>query len=455
MKNCIKILVFVAAALFLFSAGSLLVNAEDGNGTEQENKQYKTTVTLRYIDFSDRYDGGYTTYTIISSKPLYIYYLYTEEPAACMPQLYSGEIDDSISSGISSSGSFSVSGITYFPDGSTRMVNNFDLGALTYNGRIVKTIEASCPIFYSFDAMKNYILDGDESGWTNKPAPEPKYYFDENIETPRLSFIDGLKFYIDNASVDYGIEIEGRCYTVDDIELYKADLLWKYKYASVLKNDLSIWVSVSDNISSSGEHDLYIYGAASFSNLLQKYPIDNRTYYGGTNAVGNYFSGYSDALSTLKTVLLSTHGSLFNGTEIYIRFYYLDNMGNVHYGKWCHWFDEMANSAGSSGSQWDDKTNMFTENQSNIGLTPDDRQKLEDTGNSKGNDNDSMPKYNNTSSWDSKAGDEVWDIMNSMSKKLGDFPRLVQQVFLFLPDWLISLIAVGLGLVVLLRFLGR
>ena len=121
----------IAAALFLFSAGSLLVNAEDGNGTEQENKLYKATVTLRYVDFSDRYDGGHTTYTIISSKPLYIYYLCTEEPAMCMPQLWSGEIDDSTSSGISSSQGFSVSGITYFPNGSTQMVNSFDSGTLT------------------------------------------------------------------------------------------------------------------------------------------------------------------------------------------------------------------------------------------------------------------------------------------------------------------------------------
>lgn len=450
MKNCIKILVFVAAALFLFSAGSLLVNAEGGDGTEQEDvkDRYKTEITVHYVDFGS-WSGGTSTYTIYSDKPFYIFYHHTDEPAA-YPRYFCGSLEDFDSGSVG----YSVSGTLTLPDGS-QQIASLPNSAFVYQGKTHMTVTATCPIFYSKESLKNYLETGDESGWTNKPAPEPKYYFDENIETPRLSFIDGLKFYIDNASVDYGIEIEGRCYTVDDIELYKADLLWKYKYASVLKNDLSIWVSVSDNISSSGEHDLYIYGAASFSNLLQKYPIDNRTYYGGTNAVGNYFSGYSDALSTLKTVLLSTHGSLFNGTEIYIRFYYLDNMGNVHYGKWCHWFDEMANSAGSSGSQWDDKTNMFTENQSNIGLTPDDRQKLEDTGNSKGNDNDSMPKYNNTSSWDSKAGDEVWDIMNSMSKKLGDFPRLVQQVFLFLPDWLISLIAVGLGLVVLLRFLGR
>lgn len=280
------------------------------------------------------------------------------------------------------------------------------------------------------------------------------FQYDSSIPVPRLRFTGTLNFYIENASDDYFVEIQGRHYTVDDIELFKQNLLWKYKYSTVLKNDLSVWVDVQRRKLSRGNFDLLDLGSESFENLLFSYPIENRNYYGGSNALGNYLSGYSDALSQLKTVLLPVPGTLLNGTEIYIRFYTIDDQNICHYGKWCHWYDNMGDPDGSSASQWDDKENMFTENQSESGLTDSAKDQIEESGYSK-SDSDVSSSYNNTSSWDSKASDSVFAVISSIVSSLGAFPNLIAKVCSFLPDWALILIGVGIGFVVLLRFVGR
>lgn len=280
------------------------------------------------------------------------------------------------------------------------------------------------------------------------------FQYDSSIPVPRLRFTGTLNFYIENASDDYFVEIQGRHYTVDDIELFKQNLLWKYKYSTVLKNDLSVWVDVQRRKLSRGNFDLLDLGSESFENLLLSYPIENRNYYGGSNALGNYLSGYSDALSQLKTVLLPVPGTLLNGTEIYIRFYTIDDQNTCHYGKWCHWYDNMGDPDGSSASQWDDKENMFTENQSESGLTDSAKDQIEESGYSK-SDSDVSSSYNNTSSWDSKASDSVFSVISSIVSSLGAFPNLIAKVCSFLPDWTLILIGVGIGFVVLLRFVGR
>lgn len=296
------------------------------------------------------------------------------------------------------------------------------------------------------------IFDGDEAGKAAaleylNTGKRPEASYNDKIETPKLSFTSELKFYISNASDNYYIEMQGRNYTVDDIELYKDGVVWKYKYSTILKNDLSTWVDVNSRIQSAGEHSLFVYGKSSVSDLLSKYPIDGRTYYGGTNAIGNYFSGYSDALSQLKS-LLSYHGSLYLGSEIYVRFYVIDDSGNIEYGKWCHWFDNLAKAGGSSGSRIDDGDNIDTGNQSDVGLTDKDKNKLEDSGKPK-TDPDAKPDKDYITSTN------LWSYMDSLVKNLGDFPTLIASVFTFFPAWLTNLIFIGIGFIIILRFLGR
>lgn len=275
----------------------------------------------------------------------------------------------------------------------------------------------------------------------------------EEIPTPQITVDSiGYSFGFNNASDNYYFEMKGRWYSVEDIELYRDDLMWKYKYSSIIKSDLTSWVLAGNFKKASGTYTLDELGKVAFNSFLSVHPVDDRNYYGGTNAVGNFFLGYNDALETIK-MLLKQPTSIYNGVEIYVRYFTYDDAGNIHYGKWCHWYDAMANPDGSSGSQWDDKDNMFTESQSETGLTPEQMEDLENTGNSK-SDVDAVTSYINGTSTEI-ATQKIWDVMESMVASMGAFPNLVATVFGWLPSWLINMIAASIGCLILLRFVGR
>lgn len=306
------------------------------------------------------------------------------------------------------------------------------------------------------NAFIEYAKSDDFVGYVPEPDLsdiESVGSYSEYIPTPKITVDNvGYGFGFNNAADNYYFELQGRWYSVDDIELYKENLQWKYKYSTLIKSSLTSWVSASDKMLATDGYDFAELGSASFQAFLTSYPIDNRTYYGGTNAVGNYFSGYNNAMDTIK-MLLNAPESLFNGLEIYIRYFTIDDKGNVNYGKWCHWYDALADSGGSSGSEIDDKQNMHSESQSESGLTTDQKESLEETGDSK-SDTDVITQYINNSP-DEIASKKIWEVMQSMISAMGVFPSLVSTVFGWLPSWLINMIAVSLASLIILRFLGR
>ena len=199
-------------------------------------------------------------------------------------------------------------------------------------------------------------------------------------------------FEFNNAQSDYFFEMKGRWYTTNDFDLYRDKLVWKYKYSTLLKNNLSTWVSVSDNRSSVGRFQFDVLGKSSWDNLLSSYPVDDRNYIGSSYNLFNKITGYSDALETLKMLLKQPY-SLFNGYEVYVRYFRYDENGGIQYSKWTHFYNNLADSDGSSGSRLDDLDNMYSENQSDKGLTDDELSDLENGGNSR-NDLDAVPKNN-------------------------------------------------------------
>lgn len=317
-------------------------------------------------------------------------------------------------------------------------------------------------MFETKEDAENYLKTGSTSGLVVVPDESNMKYSPE-VPTPELVFNTdgGLKFGFNNASEDYCVEMKGRWWSVDDITLFKKNLTWKYSYESLIKNDLSTWVSASETASAEGEHDLSVYGAESFDDLLSTYPLDSRTYLGGSNAIGNFLFGYNDALSTLK-MLLGECTSSYNSAEIYVRYYTKDANGNYVYGKWCHWLGALANQAGSTGSTIDDD-NIYKGYQSETGLTDDDITNLETTGNSR-NDIDLKEETNGEYvdpiigvSNDDFIGyfKQALDILSSLPQLLGEIPSLFGQIVSFLPSWIIACIGVGIVLVIILRIAGR
>lgn len=139
---------------------------------------------------------------------------------------------------------------------------------------------------------------------------------------------------------------------------------------------------------------------------------------------------------------------------IYVRYYRYDENGSIEYSKWTHFYNNLANSEGSSGSRLDDLDNMYSENQSDKGLTDDELSDLENTGNSR-NDLDAVPKNNYDYSSLETATMNFFDLLTNYGSMLGQFPSMVTAVFGFLPVWLIGLIAVAIGAVIVCRFIGR
>lgn len=260
-------------------------------------------------------------------------------------------------------------------------------------------------------------------------------------------------FEFNNAQSDYFFEMKGRWYTTNDFDLYRDKLVWKYKYSTLLKNNLSTWVSVSDNRSSVGRFQFDVLGKSSWDNLLSSYPVDDRNYIGGSYNLFNKITGYSDALGTLKMLLKQPY-SLFNGYEVYVRYFRYDENGGIQYSKWTHFYNNLADSDGSSGSRLDDLDNMYSENQSDKGLTDDELSDLENGGNSR-NDLDAVPKNNYDYSSLENATMNFFDLLKNFGTMLGQFPSMVAAVFGFLPSWLIGLIAVAVGAVIVCRFIGR
>lgn len=260
-------------------------------------------------------------------------------------------------------------------------------------------------------------------------------------------------FEFNNAQSDYFFEMKGRWYTTNDFDLYRDKLVWKYKYSTLLKNNLSTWVSVSDNRSSVGRFQFDVLGKSSWDNLLSSYPVDDRNYIGGSYNLFNKITGYSDALETLKMLLKQPY-SLFNGYEVYVRYFRYDENGGIQYSKWTHFYNNLADSDGSSGSRLDDLDNMYSENQSDKGLTDDELSDLENGGNSR-NDLDAVPKNNYDYSSLENATMNFFDLLKNFGTMLGQFPSMVTDVFGFLPPWLFGLIALAIGAVIVCRFIGR
>ena len=309
----------------------------------------------------------------------------------------------------------------------------------------------------------SYVYFNQDGSIDKIDSPYIKGELSSDMERPVIVLHEGANgnptesdysyFEFNNAQSDYFFEMKGRWYTTNDFDLYRDKLVWKYKYSTLLKNNLSTWVSVSDNRSSVGRFQVDVLGKSSWDNLLSLYPVDDRNYIGGSYALFNKITGYSDALETLKMLLKQPY-SLFNGYEVYVRYFRYDENGGIQYSKWTHFYNNLADSEGSSGSRLDDLDNIYSENQSDKGLTDDELSDLENGGNSR-NDLDAVPKNNYDYSSLENATMNFFDMLTNFGTMLGQFPSMVAAVFGFLPPWLIGLIAVAIGAVIVCRFIGR
>lgn len=303
-----------------------------------------------------------------------------------------------------------------------------------------------------------YNADGSIDKISNPNTPG---ILDESIPIPVLSVDnDNGTFLFTNAQNDYKFELKGRFWSTDDFYVFRKtpSLVWQYKYLTLLKNSLTTWVSVGDNMSTLSTYSFGDLGAESWNDLINTYPIENRNIITGEQQ--GWFSwanitGYNDAVTTLKT-LLSTPYSLFNGYEVYVRYYVVCGDGSIRYSKWTHYFNNLADADGSTGSIVDDASNMNNGNQSDKGLTDSDIDNVENSGNSR-NDVDAKPSsdFSVDISNVTELFSQFINILKSFYSGMGQLPSLINAIFGFLPSWVSAMIGVSLFVIVILRIIGR
>ena len=281
-------------------------------------------------------------------------------------------------------------------------------------------------------------------GSVNVPAPFDPYNNDysDDIPAPEI-YRDGDKIMFSNSSPDMLLLANIRWYSVDDITLFKESLSWKYRPDSVIHSGLDWLLSVDDHYSSVNGINLYDLGEQSFQKFLSTYPIDSRTYLGGTNSIGNYLFGYNDALSSLKMILGQIDSS-FNAPELFFRYYVPLADGTYKCGKWTKYSRSLP--SGASDGAIDGKWNVMYQ-VSDAPLTSDD------VIGSKPNDTSGMTTYTSKDNsvvldFDSPDYTISIDNLNQITSLFGQFPTFVSTVFCFLPSWILSLIGCTITLLV-------
>lgn len=477
MKNTYKVMLVLMAFILLFHRYSMEVTAAGvGEGGQTLHTSREFTIT-RYdsntgttftdykfesvsgVDIFAFYDTSYTYHNQVldgdTTGRIYVYACPAMQGRSAYTFYVNGEYNND-----SYAGQQSVSGKTLYVFWQTNIDAHTFYNA---NGRI-QTGSVSIP-YMSVSSQNEALAIMSEYYEGKKEAYNPDMnlpdvdlevegiYLDD-IPAPKLYFPskDGM-FFVSNAVDGWNIEIQGRWWTVDDIELYKQGVKWYYKYYTEYKSNLSAWVSYADNLSSTGSHNLVLLGKESADDLLEMYPISERTIYGGTNILGNYFSGYDTAVAAVK-VWIGTPYSPYFCPEMYVRFYYEED-GVVYYGRWSHWYQNLA-SQGITSDTVDSKVN-----QSEEGLTPSQKDALENSGHSNWLDTDatidgSYAGGNLNSGTDfSNAMDSFLNILDGMYQSVGRVIPMLTDFFGWLPWWVVSSIGAFIVVCFILRILGR
>ncbi len=285
-------------------------------------------------------------------------------------------------------------------------------------------------------------VNSDGTVFTPEPFDPYNNDYSDDIPAPEV-YRDGDKIMFSNSSSDMFLLANVRWYSVDDITLFKESLSWKYRPDSIIHSDLEWLLSVDDLYPSVNGVNLYELGAQSFQEFLSAYPVEGRTYLGGTNSLGNYLFGYNDALSTLK-MLLGQIDSSFNGPELFFRYYVPLDDGTYKCGKWTKYSRSLP--SGASDGAIDGKWNVQYQ-VSDAPLTSDE------VIGSKPYDSTGMTTYTSKDNsvvvdFDSPDYTISIDNLNQITSLFGQFPTFVSTVFCFLPSWILSLIGCTITLLV-------
>lgn len=282
----------------------------------------------------------------------------------------------------------------------------------------------------------------------------PSYTYNADIPTPQVVLNQYGKLGFNNKTDDYYFELQGRWRTAQDIDIYTENLVWKYKFQSRIDSDLTTWVSQDDRRLAT-EDELYLsqLGADNFAALLSAYPSAERNIY-TSNALGEVLSGFAHEKALFINYLDIAGNFLINSPEIYVRYYTVDDSGNVEYGKWCHAYVTMPTS-GKMRTFADDITDGFAyvSTQSDKGLTEDELTYVEDLEDTRLETDATISNNSDGSVYVPNAEMDSTELVNNLQNMFNQaksYFDLFGAVFSFLPEWLRNLIYSALATMVVI-----
>lgn len=376
IRNAMCIFALFSIMVLFFCFG-VVANAEESGGDTPKLNSYPYSFSYNSMS----YDWGYDSFscTCISETPLCLY----------ITQWNNGNASAFVTGNLITSPNLGGKSVRHYNNGSTGD------GVLGWSGWIDIGSVSGLPVFDGTTAegkaaAENYL----------KTGKLPEDIEDGDLEAPKLVFTEQNRvFHIANSVDGYNVQIQGRFYSVDDIEMEKktinAGVTWNYKYHTTLMGDLTDWVSVSSQTSCKEEFDILKgIGLEPLKAFLTKYPLDDRTIYGGKNSAGAWYTDRDKAVTQLK-LSLSSVGVGLTQPELYVRFFYTDADGNTRYSKWTHWYGVLTNPDGT-------KSDILSY-QSDTGLSDEEKDNLEKGGKPTENDTGTTPTYrdndNGTSFW--------------------------------------------------------
>ena len=333
-------------------------------------------------------------------------------------------------------------------------------------------------IFASDAAARAYFQNGDESGLVQAPPRQFDYNTDHDfredvynadIPVPELSNLSYNGFTVNNADEDlfldlyvtstfYGVlhnttsldDIENNVYfkidsnhivnshrynmTNYDLAYNNQEVIISELYPGVdivgdLCSDFSEWSSTYPSHKTLSDYSFFKHSGSLWESVYQ--------------GAHNYSLSVKD--SDLEKLVFSSQASV----TYFVRFYTMQNNEIVN-GKWISY------TYSPSGAGY--RTNLSIGDVASTS-TGEPLPVNEVTGYQDSSGNFTYNRVPSSSynyySVDDLNTTEFWNSINNLAQSMGQIPSLVTVVFSFMPSWVISMIAVGIAAVVLLRFLGR
>lgn len=356
--------------------------------------------------------------------------------------------------------------------------STFEFGSYNFFTDLEYSLSPNIPLFDTYEAALSFVRDGDTSGQVNKPESKynsehdftnDRYY--EDIPTPELKNVSHNGFNVFN-SAGYYLDIicESKYYGVkfEDLGFWKGgwtvsrDNNWVYSqhYYNFTTDNRAInlsTVNIADFYGVDNEKNL-IYDMKKFS---KEYPDceDLPSYSFGradSGTASHYHLNYVYSHMVSGTDSAKLKGTGLAQTTWYVRFYDKD----MHYGKWKQYIllgGGTAISRDIIGLKQEDylTTNDIEYNSDGeIVINTDGNPVISNSMSGVQNSSTGITDYSGTS-FDSMEMEDFKSGIQSMIDSIGEFPAFIGKLFSFLPSWVLVFISIGIGAVVLLRFLGR